>query len=333
MAEWAGHPWPFTPQDQLQEQLYFGDSPPLRLALRLIEEFGPTPFPVVLLGPTGCGKTVLARQIHERSLRKGEFVECSLAEVPDELRQTMLAGHARGAYTSAVDSRPGLIEQAHGGTLFLDELHLVSPDVQHYLLLVLDRPYTVRMRDTMKRYVDVRFVFATHHEPAELRRRGDWGEDFFFRIGFNYVRLPSLADRPNDILPLGTRLLGRFLLVAGKPWAPRFAPEVELLLLRHRWPGNIRELAMVCQYAAARLGADRPVRLAELPPGVFEPLDEPHRLEASALREDQVTAVLREVQGNKSEAARRLDISRQSLGRLLRRRERQSTNGAKGRPI
>ena len=311
----------------MQDQLYFGDSPSLRVALQRVEEFGATPFPVVLLGPTGCGKTVLARQIHERSRRKGEFVECSLAEVPDELRHTMLAGHARGAYTGAVDSRPGLIEAAHGGTLLLDELHLATPNIQGYLLQVLDRTYTVRLRETTRRFVDVRFVFATHQDPDDLRRRGIWGADFFFRIGCNYVRLPGLAARRDEILPLAERLLSRFLGLVGKPWVARFTPEVELFLLQYGWPGTIRELAMVCQHVAARLQQDRPVQLSELPPEHIAAMNLADTVEGAELRQDQVDAVLRDAHGNKSEAARRLQISRQSLLRLLSHRDQRSTRG------
>jgi two-component system response regulator HydG len=308
------------------DDLYFGSSKACREALALCEDLAPTPFTLLLLGATGVGKTAFALHAHQLSRRRGEFVEKSLAEVPEELRHAMLAGHVKGAYTGAVESRAGWVEQARGGTLFLDELQLASASVQSDLLQLLDRDYVVRLRDTVKRYVDVRYIFATHQEPRDLRARGVWGDDFFYRLGFNYIRLPSLTERPDDILPLAERLLGRSLAVLGKEWKPRFAPEVELLLLQYPWPGNIRELAMVCQYAAARLREDRPIQLRELPPDVLVSQPAPPT-PAYDLREEQVDRVLRDVQGNKSAAARRLEISRQSLGRLLKRRDRGATNG------
>jgi len=312
--------------------LYFGSSPALREALAQAEDLAPTPFPVLALGPTGSGKTVLARYIHELSGRRGEFVECSLSEMPEPLRHTILAGHARGAFTGAVESSPGLVEVAHGGTLFLDELHLATADLRSYLLQVLERPYSVRLRDTRKRYVDVRFLFATNRDPLELRRNGTWGDDFFFRLGYNYIRLPSLAERRDEILPLAVRFLGRCLAAAGKAWQPRFAPEAEQWLLSHSWPGNLRELMNVCQCAASRLPEDRPIGLGELPRQVAEAVRRLAPDEAEAFREEQVDAVLRDVKGNKSAAARRLEISRQSLDRLIKRRNRHSGNGDPHRP-
>jgi two-component system nitrogen regulation response regulator GlnG len=253
--------------------------------------------PVVLLGPTGTGKSLIARHfLHKRSGRSGRFVAVDLSTIPRDLMAAHLFGAVRGAYTGSVADRVGAFEAAHGGTLFLDELGNLSEDAQKMLLSVLQEGVVTRLGDLKERTVDVKLVVATNEDLAERVAEGSFRADLYMRLNpATALRLPSLAERSLDLGRLLDHCLSRALerpylrelvgdyrrgaglsagrveVVAGGPvpearqgtlWL--LWPERSMRLLRgHPWPGNLREFAMVAENAVLFALAEQ----ASVPPG------------------------------------------------------------------
>ena len=267
--------------------------------------------PVLVTGPNGAGKEKIAEIVHANSMVKdGPFVALNCGALPAELIEAELFGAEAGAYTGAGKAREGKFEAADGGTLFLDEIGNLPPAGQMKLLRVLETGRFARLGSNRERQVRVRVVSATNADLAAMIRDGGFREDLYYRLNAIELRLPALAERPDDILPLA-----RHFLPAGK----RLAADAERALLRHAWPGNVRELRNVVQRAAllsagddigaAALGLPAAVSsgTSPLPPGA----DEPDRaaIEAALTRHDGVLA----------QAAAELGLSRQALYRRLDR--------------
>lgn len=300
-------------------ELYIGTSGAWRRAQAQIDWMAPSDLPIVLLGPTGCGKSAFASYIHRLSGRRGELVEHALGTVPEALQAAALLGHRRGAFTGATEERPGLLERAKDGTFFLDEVGLATPEVQGLLLTLMEgRPFTP-IGASRSIVVSVRMLFATNADPREQVASGAWKPDFYHRLGGNFVILPGLADRREDILPLAQALLGRRLSQYGRREEALFSPEVEEILYHHPWPGNIRQLEAVCHRAAVSMLPGAPVRMTDL--------SEHFLLDAIQLRENArpdpfallVRDTLHRHRGNRSAAARDLGMHRTKLVRFLAR--------------
>jgi DNA-binding NtrC family response regulator len=230
----------------------------------------------------------------------------------------MLFGHAKGVFTGATDDRPGKLEEANNGTLFLDELGYASRAHQQLLLIAMDRKEAIRLGEVRPRRITPRFVFATTQEPRRLKEAGQLSDELYFRLGPFTIRLPALRERAEAILPLARQFLITALKNQRKAYCARLNLEVEAVLQAYDWPGNIRELEFACQCMAASLEEDRPVRISDLPDEVRETnqarVDEP-----SGSPRDQALNALKATGGNKSAAARRLEMSRQQLYRLIER--------------
>ena len=275
---------------------------------------------VLLGGETGTGKELLARALHYGSPRAADpFVEVNCAAIPANLLESELFGHERGAFTGAVAAKPGLFEIAHGGTLFLDEIATLPLDLQPKLLRALETRSIRRVGGQQTRQVDVRVVAATHVELGQAVRRGEFREDLYYRLNVVALVLPPLRDRNGDVELLARTFIERIATSYGLP-VPELGAEARAALRAHRWPGNVRELRNVLE---------RAVVLS--PPGTLtlsfieetgiqrEPgngvLPFPARL-AEVVR-TAAMSMLELTGGNKSEAARRLGISRPRLQRLL----------------
>jgi len=308
---------PFSPD------LLSGRSPAWRSVLRQVEEIAATPSRVVLLGPTGSGKTLLAEQIHRLSGRRGAFVECALPSIPEPLLVSVLAGHMRGSFTGALTDQRGKLEEAHTGTLFLDELGLASPAAQHYLLGVLDNRPVARLGNSRSHCFDIRFIFATNREPEELVASGRWAEDFYYRLGLRFLRLPGLKQRKEDIMELARAFLADELARLGRSFPVHFSTETQLLFRQYPWPGNLRELRAVCEAVAIGMREEKYIVVSELPE---EFLRRVHAQQPAALIEN----TLARTGGNKSAAAREMGLSRQQLYRKLDRSTRRSPGGGFG---
>jgi DNA-binding NtrC family response regulator len=299
-----------------------GESPALRQSLERASRIIPHRNVTVLItGETGTGKELLARAIHYNGPRgEAPFVDVNCAAIPEYLLESELFGHEKGAFTGATTAKPGLFEVAEGGTVFLDEIGHLSLSLQGKLLRVLQERTTRRVGGTRSKPADVRILAATHVDLAAAVRQGEFREDLYHRLNVVPVELPPLRQRHDDVLLLAHRFLVQFASEYGIP-EPSLSAEAEQALLRYRWPGNVRELRNLMERALL-LGSggviDTGVLALDAGPGARSG---PSSLDATPpLREIIRSAVRDAVErcgGNKSEAARRLEISRTRLQRLL----------------
>ena len=299
-----------------------GDSASLRAALdraaRIIPHGAVT---VLITGETGTGKELLARAIHYNGPRRdAPFVDINCAAIPEHLLESELFGHEKGAFTDATSAKPGLFEMANGGTLFLDEIgHLALP-LQGKLLRALEERQIRRVGGMRSIPIDVRVVAATHVDLASASRRGQFREDLYYRLNVVPLELPALRDRRTDIVPLAQHFVTRFAADYGLT-PPVIKPAAEQKLRLHNWSGNIRELrnameraVLLCNQTSIEAG-DLALGDATNTARGNGALPFPSTL--AALTRAAVEEMLRLCDGNKSEAARQLDVSRPRLMRLL----------------
>jgi two-component system response regulator FlrC len=220
--------------------------------LALAQRVAQTEVTALLVGPTGAGKEVLARVLHESSPRaKGPFVALNCAALPEHLIEDMLFGHEKGAFTGASKEHKGLFEQASGGTIFLDEIGEMPMQLQAKLLRVLQERKINRLGGEALIDVDVRVIAATNKDLKLAIEQREFREDLYFRISTFRLRLQPLKDRPGDIMPLVVQSLARHAK-AGVPFV--VTPEAQTLLQSYGWPGNVRELENVVQRAVVLSG-------------------------------------------------------------------------------
>ena len=278
---------------------------------------------VLILGPTGSGKELVARMIHELSRRGPErFQAVNCAALPDTLFESEIFGYEKGAFTGAHDRKPGRLELANGGTLLLDEIGDLSLVAQAKLLRVLEDRRFERLGGNRSIHVDFRLISATNRPLDLFVREGRFREDLYYRINAFAIRLPSLRERSVDIPVLANRFLGRYCAANGLPLdAKQFSREAEELLISYHWPGNIRELESTVSRAALS-APGRVIRAADIeflhgriPQELIEPSSG-----LSTLRDAErvhILRVLEAVEWNKLEAAKVLDISRGTLYRKI----------------
>jgi DNA-binding NtrC family response regulator len=218
-----------------------GSSPAIRRVMEQLKRLAQVSWPVRIEGPSGSGKQVAGRLLHHLSGRPGSFRACYLNAIDDALALATLTGHARGAFTSAFEDRPGIVELAHRGTLFLDEIGAASEAVQRKLLQLLEDRSVQRIGDHRERPVDVRWVFATNANLDAAVEAKAFREDLYYRLGNLVIRMPSLAERPEDIPDLVAHLFALRTREIGR--AVPFPTQRELEELQaFSWPGNVRQL-------------------------------------------------------------------------------------------
>jgi two-component system response regulator AtoC len=310
---------------RLHEAEVVAASPPMRRVLDLATRVAPHPSTVLITGESGTGKEVVARAIHRMSPRRDRaFVAINCAAIPEMLLESELFGHARGSFTGAVADKAGLFEEADGGTLLLDEVGDLPAALQVKLLRVVQEGAVRRVGETRERRVNVRLVAATARDLEQDVASGRFREDLFYRLNVIRLHIPPLRDRPEDLAPLATALLARLGARTGRRFG--LAPDALPALQRRPWPGNVRELENAIERAAvlAEDGVIRGRAFAEeprerddqrrSPTGGVIPL----RDAVAAAEREAIALALREVQGNREAAAKRLGVSVRTLYSRLR---------------
>lgn len=325
-----------------------GETPVMQRVKTLIERIAPTTSGVLILGETGTGKELVARRIHEQSTRAGmPFVAVNCGALPEQLVESELFGHRKGAFTGADSHRKGLIEVAHGGTLFLDELGELDRNIQVKLLRFLESGEVRRIGENESFHVDVRVVCATNRPLRDMVDEGAFREDLFFRVNTFEIRLPALRDRSEDIPALAEHLIQRHQKRRGSQ-PVRLSKDAAELLSRHAWNGNVRELANTIEYALT-LCDGRQIQAHDLPESVTRSGQAATSRKASApmaavsskgdlwspdeprtLREiemDVIYRVLDKHHGDKPRAAAELGIALKTLYNKLNQYEVRSSAG------
>jgi Nif-specific regulatory protein len=289
-----------------------GTSPAMEALFETMQRVLDTDATVLIEGETGTGKELVARALHYEGPRAdGPFVALFCGSLPDELLESELFGHRKGAFTGAVADKRGLFEAADGGTVFLDEVGDLSPKLQTALLRVLQTGEVRRVGDTSGRRVDVRVVSATNRPLSDLVEDGTFREDLLYRLNTIQVELPPLRQRGDDIVLLATHFLDRFA-TGPRAHVNTFTPEALSALRRHRWPGNVRELegaierAVVLARGARVEAAD--LRLPE--PAADDALQIAPGMTMKEVERLAVEQTLEACEGNVSATARTLGVSR-----------------------
>ncbi|HEU4478949.1 MAG TPA: sigma-54 dependent transcriptional regulator [Pyrinomonadaceae bacterium] len=220
-----------------------GRSDVMQEVFRLVEQVAPARSTVLVTGESGTGKELIAKAIHEASMRATKpFVTVNSSNIPSELLESELFGHTRGAFTGAVAVKKGLFEVADGGSIFLDEIGDIPPETQVRLLRVIQEREFTPLGDTAPRRVDVRIIAATNIDLKEAVRQGSFREDLYYRLAVVPIELPPLRDRREDILALAQHFIAKYNEENGRQVSQQLAPDVLALLEAYSWPGNVREL-------------------------------------------------------------------------------------------
>lgn len=252
----------------LRPRGFVGNCEAMRMVYEQIAQVAPSATTVLLQGESGTGKELAARAIHAAGPRAGRpFISVNCAALPENLIESELFGHERGAFTGASAMRKGRFELADGGTLFLDEVGELSPATQAKLLRVLQERAFVRLGGMETRRADVRVITATNRDLEQMVREGTFRRDLFYRLNVFPITLPPLRSRPEDILPLANHFIKKYAQANGRGGA-RLSLAVMDMLQRYVWPGNIRELENVMERAALLLGHEGLVLPQHLPPAL-----------------------------------------------------------------
>jgi two-component system NtrC family response regulator len=304
------------PGDAFENML--GMSPQMQGVFAFIRKVATTDAPVLLLGESGTGKEMAALAIHRRSARReGPFVAINCNAIPENLLESELFGHEKGAFTGAHTQRKGLMEGAGGGTLFLDEIGELPLPIQVKLLRFLQEQRFQRVGGRQEIQIDTRVIAATNADLKEAVAKGKFREDLYFRLAVVVIKLPRLRDRGEDIDLLAREFLQQFATQSDKP-ALTFAPDALQAIKRHTWPGNVRELQNRIKRAVIMADGKR-VAASDL-----ELAENAEVLRSTTLREAReglereiVEKTLRKYSGKVTSAAAELGISRPTLYELM----------------
>jgi two-component system nitrogen regulation response regulator NtrX len=312
-----------------EEETLLGEGTVMTRLREEIRRAGASDARVLITGESGVGKEVVARTLHRASPRAaGPFVEVNGAAIPEDLIESELFGHVKGSFTGATEDRKGKWELADGGTLFLDEIGDMSPRTQAKILRAIQDGKISRVGGAKTIATDVRIVAATNRDLPKMIAAGTFREDLYFRLAVVPVRVPTLAERPEDVPLLVAHFAGKLARRRGRR-PPEFTPEALEELKRRPWPGNVRELQNVVERALL-LAEGAVVRPEDLPGDVLRIAragagPEPDLLPGQTLADARdaferrvVARVLADCRGNVSRAAERLGLDRTTLHRRLK---------------
>jgi DNA-binding NtrC family response regulator len=325
-------------EQQLLSDLEFhgivGKSPAMLEVFEMVRKVARHYTNILLIGPTGSGKELVAKSIHQMSpVAQQRFAICNCSAMVDTLLESQLFGHMRGAFTGATDTRPGLFEYANGGTVFLDEIGETSLQMQAKLLRVIQNREIQRVGSPEVRHVDVRLIAATNRDLRAEVLAGRFREDLFYRLSTIQVRVPSLSERLDDI-PL---LIQYFLKKYNEAYSKHIqglTRRTQAVLLQHGWPGNVRELENVIS-CSCLTSVSEFIDVDDLPENLQKPAGQGARagdtwrpLPLEEIRRQHIRRVLEACEGNRVRAAQLLGIGRTSLYRFLKRSEKKSSGPA-----
>jgi DNA-binding NtrC family response regulator len=341
-------------RSQLQERYKFegliGRSPAMRALFQLLETVSPSASTILVTGETGTGKEVVARAIHHNSPRRAQrFVALNCGAIPETLLEAELFGHVRGAFTGAIGTRQGRLEQAHKGTLFMDEVGTMSPGMQMKLLRVLQEREFERIGDTHTTKVDVRVVAATNSDLQKMVAEGSFREDLFYRLNIIPIHLPPLRDRREDIPLLVQHFLRKFS--AAEPGAAgartthvragdsesrplSISQQAMRCLMAYPWPGNVRQLENAIERAVALSGGRSQIETADLTSDIQQASNAAAAPDVNLpeggidfdryinrIEHDLIRRALEKTGGNKGAASKLLNLKRTTLVEKLKRLE------------
>ncbi len=328
-------------RSQLEERFRIdgivGHSRAMRDLYQMLETVAATSSTVLITGETGTGKELAARAIHHASPRRAQrFLALNCSAIPETLLEAELFGHVRGAFTGAVGTRQGKLEQAHKGTLFLDEVGTMSPALQSKLLRVLQEREFERVGDSHPIRIDVRIIAATHSDLQQMVADGSFREDLFYRLNVIPIALPPLRERREDV-PLLVRHFAEKLSRDVTPGRPPVTMSQEAMrcLMAYDWPGNVRQLENAVERALALSPGRSQIEVSDLPAEVQQAPDRPGDTREAFpeggvdfeahVREVELALITRALErtgGNKRQAAKLLNLKRTTLIEKLKRLER-----------
>ena len=326
-------------REQLQQRYSFegivGRSRAMRDLFQTLETVARTASTILISGETGTGKEVVARAIHHASPRRGQrFVALNCSAIPENLLEAEIFGHVRGAFTGAIGTRQGRLEQAHRGTLFLDEVGTMGMPLQMKLLRVLQEREFERVGDNQTIKVDVRVIAATNADLGRMVAEGGFREDLYYRLNVIPVTLPPLRDRREDIPLLVQHFLQKFCNEAGRP-VMTVSQAAMRPLMTYAWPGNVRQLENAMERAVALSGSRTQIEIGDLPPDIQQASEPGDLIPGLALPDDGldfdafisriehevIRRALERTGGNKAAAATVLNLKRTTLVEKLKRLE------------
>jgi DNA-binding NtrC family response regulator len=304
-----------------KDKIYFGESPAMKEVMALASLAAAKDAPVLLMGETGSGKGVLARWLHDHSSRSSApFVELNCSNLIGDLLASELFGHARGAFTTAVQDRQGLIEVADGGTLFLDEISDMDIGVQAQFLKVIEEKQYRRLGEVKLRRSEFRLICATNRELREEAEQGRFRKDLYFRIDVFPVVIPPLRERPEDIPELVSNIMKKI----GPPDV-KISHDAMELLKGYPWPGNVRELSNILERALL-LSHGQLLKAEHFPSLEYDQFlpDKNTANKLEDIEEEHIRSVIRRSAGDVRKAAEFLGISRATLYRKLKKFQKNS---------
>jgi len=308
---------------ETQTPAIVGEGTKFREVLTLAHRYAPYDITVLITGETGTGKEVMARYIHAHSTRhEGPLVACNMTAIPETLVESELFGYVKGAFTGAEKNKKGLIETAEGGTLFLDEIGDLPSAIQLKLLRFLESREFYRVGEATPKTADVRIIAATNNNMEQAIQEHRFREDLYYRLNSARVILPPLRERRDDIPPLVEYFMAQSCRRVQKP-LKKLSQSVQTLLTEYSWPGNIRELRNVVESATLVADGeyitvgDLPMHLQQYATGHREEISAKVAGRIDDAEREVIRAALREVNGDKTEAAKRLGISVRTLYRKL----------------
>lgn len=311
-----------------------GKSPELKKVLDLAKRVAKSATNVLITGESGTGKEIIAKAIHNLSSRKKEsFIAINCSSIPENLLESELFGHTKGAFTGAVDKRIGLFEEAQGGTLFLDEIGDLSLALQAKLLRVLQERKIKRIGENHFRNIDVRILAATHKDLRRSITDNTFREDLFFRLNVIPIWIPPLRDRSDDIIPLAEFFLKKFAALNDSK-VTALSKEALESLLKNPWKGNVRELENTIERAVV-LAEGRQIEVEDISPIEHMSVTDSHEFDFQSLSQERVLTmdeliklyvqyILKKNHGAKEQTARDLNIDRKTLYRRLNEIEKES---------